>query len=59
MNHQDVWFLYVYYKALTKELIDLFHENGLVENCWTVDDKETGEELSAWGVDYITSNILE
>ena len=49
----------VYYKALTKELVDLLHENGLKVNCWTVDDKEKAEELSEWGVDYITSNILE
>lgn len=49
----------VYYKALTKEMIDFLHENGLKVNCWTVDDKEKAEELSAWDVDYITSNILE
>lgn len=49
----------VHYKALTKELVDLLHENGLKINCWTVDDKEKAEELSAWGVDYITTNILE
>lgn len=49
----------VYYKALTKEIIDLLHENGLVINCWTVDVKEHAERLCEWGVDYITSNILE
>ena len=49
----------VYYKVLTKELVDLLHENGLKVNCWTVDDKEKAEELCEWGVDYITSNILE
>lgn len=49
----------VQYKALTKELIDRLHENGLVVNCWTVDDPKDAEQLSAWGVDYITSNILE
>ena len=49
----------VYYKALTKELIDMLHENGLKVNCWTVDDKERAEKLVEWGVDYITSNILE
>ena len=49
----------VYYKALTKEIVDLLHENGLKVNCWTVDDKEKAEELCEWGVDYITSNILE
>ena len=35
------------------------YENGLKVNCWTVDDKEKAEELVAWGVDFITSNILE
>ena len=49
----------VYYKVLTKEIIDLLHENGLKVNCWTVDNPESAEILSAWGVDYITSNILE
>lgn len=49
----------VHYKALTKELVDFLHENGLKINCWTVDNKEKAEELSAWGVDYITTNILE
>lgn len=49
----------VYYKALTKEILDLLHANGLKVNCWTVDDAEKAEELVEWGVDYITSNILE
>jgi glycerophosphoryl diester phosphodiesterase len=49
----------VYYKALTKEIVDLLHANGLKVNCWTVDNKEKAEELCEWGVDYITSNILE
>ena len=49
----------VYYKALTKEIIDLLHDNGLKVNCWTVDNKEHAEKLVEWGVYYITSNILE
>ena len=49
----------VRYQALTKEIIDLLHENGLKVNCWTVDDKADAEKLVAWGVDFITSNILE
>ena len=49
----------VYHKALNKDVIDMLHNNGLVVNCWTVDTKERGEELAQWGVDYITSNILE
>lgn len=49
----------VYYKALTKEIILLLHSKGIKVNCWTVDSKETAEELAEWGIDYITTNILE
>ena len=49
----------VHHKVLNKGVIDMLHNNGLVVNCWTVDTKERGEELAQWGVDYITSNILE
>ena len=49
----------VYHKALNKEIIDMLHNKGLVVNCWTVDSKERAEELAQWGVDFITSNILE
>lgn len=48
-----------YFKTLTKEDVDDFHAAGLVVNCWTVDTKEDGERMAEWGVDYITSNILE
>lgn len=47
------------YKALSAENIALCHENGITVNAWTVDDKEAAEQLAAWGVDMITSNILE
>ena len=50
----DVWCI-----ELTKEQIDACHEAGLKVNCWTVDDKERAEELASYGIDYITSNILE
>ena len=49
----------VYFKALTEENIKAFHDLGMVVNCWTVNAVEDGERLSAWGVDYITTNILE
>ena len=45
--------------ALTEENIALCHANGITVNTWTVDDKERAEQLAAWGVDMITSNILE
>ncbi len=50
----DVWC-----KELTKEQIDKAHSRGLAVNCWTVDEKENAELLAEWGIDYITSNILE
>lgn len=49
----------VYYKFMTKELLDTLHSRGIQVNCWTVDDPEWAEKLVGWGVDYITSNILE
>ena len=49
----------IYYKALTEERIALCHENGIKVNCWTVDDPAAADELISWGIDYITSNILE
>jgi glycerophosphoryl diester phosphodiesterase len=49
----------VCYKDLTKEQIELLHQNGLKVNCWTVNDVETAERLIDWGIDLITTNILE
>ena len=49
----------VYYNSLTRENIALFHSLGMKVNCWTVNEKERAEELISYGVDYITTNILE
>ena len=49
----------VYFKSLTEENVKAFHDAGIVVNCWTVNAVEDGEMLSKWGVDYITTNILE
>ncbi|MBP3666493.1 MAG: hypothetical protein J6K29_05505 [Clostridia bacterium] len=49
----------VHHAGLTPERIQAMHAAGLTINCWTVDDPARGEELAAWGVDQITSNILE
>ena len=49
----------VHYKGLTRENIAAFHAAGLKVNVWTVDNAAEAEELATWGVDYITSNILE
>ena len=45
--------------ALNEERIAAFHAAGIAVNCWTVDDPARAMELAAWGVDHITSNILE
>lgn len=50
----DIWVV-----ELTKEQIEKCHKSGLVVNCWTVDDPKKAEELASWGIDFITSNILE
>ncbi|MBR2354156.1 MAG: hypothetical protein IKA76_06635 [Clostridia bacterium] len=47
------------HKAVTPELVELMHKNGMEINCWTVNDPERGEALAEMGVDYITTNILE
>ena len=49
----------IHYPALTEENIKALHDAGITVNCWTVDDPEAAEQLIAWGVDYIPSNILE
>ncbi len=45
--------------VVTKELIDKLHARNIVLNCWTVNEKEIGDQLASWGIDFITSNILE
>ena len=47
------------YKILTRELVDAVHAAGLKVNVWTVNTPEDAERLISWGVDYITTNILE
>ncbi len=49
----------IIHTALTEERVKAMHDAGLVINCWTVDNAARGEELASWGVDHITSNILE
>lgn len=49
----------IYHRLLTPEHVAYLHERGLKVNCWTVDDAARAEELISWGVDFITTNILE
>lgn len=49
----------ILYTELNKENIDLLHSKNIKVNCWTCDDKEAAEKLCSYGIDFITSNILE
>lgn len=47
------------YRFLKKEDVSLLHSKGIEINCWTCDDADDAKKLVSYGVDYITSNILE
>lgn len=49
----------VEYHQLTRERIEYCHRLGIDINCWTCDDLEQATRLMNYGVDYITSNIIE
>lgn len=46
------------YVTLTKELIDRVHEEGIMVNCWTVDEYNDARKLVDMGIDMITTNTL-
>jgi len=48
-----------YYPELNPENIKLLHSKGIKVNCWTCDNKEDAERMISYGVDFITTNILE
>lgn len=45
--------------AFTEEIIRKCREKGVATNAWTVNDPEMANRLIAWGIDFITTNILE
>ena len=47
------------YKEVTAELIADCHAHGIRVNAWTVDDPDEADRLISYGIDYITTNILE
>ena len=49
----------IYYKQLTKKNVELLHSNGIKVNCWTCDSEKDAGKLVSYGVDFITTNILE
>lgn len=49
----------ILYTALTEENMKELHNAEIKVNCWTCNDPVAGEKLAQWGIEYITSNILE
>lgn len=47
------------YTALTEENMKELHNAGIKVNCWTCNDPQAGAKLADWGIEFITSNILE
>ena len=55
-NHLD---LDIKYSSLSAEQVRACHEAGIKVNVWTVNEAADAERLASYGVDFITSNILE
>lgn len=49
----------VVHSSVTEDKVKLVHDSGLKINVWTVDSADRAKQLVEWGVDFITSNILE
>lgn len=49
----------IHHSQLSAERIASCRRKGVMVNCWTVDNPKDAEQLIEWGVDQITSNILE
>ena len=49
----------IQFRAVTPEVVEQVHAAGKEINCWTVDDPADAARMIEYGVDYITSNILE
>ncbi len=47
------------YIHLNSDVVKMLHSKGIKVNCWTCDDKEETEKIIGYGVDFVTTNILE
>lgn len=56
---KDRFDLDIYYPVLSEKAIKACHQREIKVNCWTVDQKEEALKLISWGVDFITTDILE
>lgn len=46
-------------ERFTEEILRKCQEKGIATNAWTVNDPDMARKLIDWGIDFITSNILE
>lgn len=49
----------MFHHKLTEEIVAKIHDAGLLVNCWTVNHRSDAARLISWGVDFITTNIIE
>lgn len=49
----------LHYKVITPEFIEKVHNLGHKVNSWTVDSKDMAIQFCSWGIDFITTNIIE
>ena len=49
----------IHYQRLNKENIEKLHSKNIKVNAWTCDDPAGAEKLVEFGIDFITTNILE
>ena len=47
------------YPLVTQRLLERMHGANIAVNCWTCDDAAAARRLIDWGVDMITTNILQ
>lgn len=57
--HTNSLELDIKWSSLTEENLATLHSEGIVVNCWACDDVQYAENLAKWGIEYISSNILE
>lgn len=49
----------ILYTSLNKERIEECHSKGIKVNCWICDDLKAAEDFVEWGIDFITTDIIE
>lgn len=49
----------ILYTSLNKERIDECHKLGIKVNCWICDDLEAAKNFVEYGIDFITTDIIE